>query len=80
VPSGSNYDPEGPGRCIAVHAEANAIIYAGRDKSRGATLYSTHRPCPDCQKLIAAAGITRVVTPSNLAVEEWATKELDLAP
>jgi deoxycytidylate deaminase len=79
VPSGSSY-AEGPGQCIAVHAETNAILYAGRKKCLGTTIYSTHEPCPDCQKLISAVGIARVVTPSSLAVEEWAAKELDLMP
>lgn len=47
--------------CIAVHAEANALLLAGV-KARGATLYCTRRPCAGCSKLIAAAGIARVVT------------------
>lgn len=63
VPPGSSYDT-GPGSCIAVHAEANAIIYADYDKCLGATLYCTDEPCGGCQKLIDGAGISRVVWPS----------------
>lgn len=57
-----SYD-EGPGACIAIHAEANALLYASRDKCVGATLYVTSDlgPCPGCVKLIAGAGIVRVV-------------------
>ena len=48
------------GLCVAVHAEANALLYAYRDV-RGATLYCTDKPCVDCAKLIAGAGIKEVV-------------------
>lgn len=61
----TDYD-SGPGRCIAIHAEANAIIYADRDDMRGATIYMTPgNPCPGCAKLIAGAGIGRVVWPGG---------------
>lgn len=47
--------------CIrTLHAESNAIDYAGRD-SEGGTLYTTVIPCYDCAKRIVNAGITRVV-------------------
>lgn len=49
--------------CIAVHAEANALLYADRDKCEGATLYITCEPCSDCSKLIAASGVYFVVFP-----------------
>lgn len=44
----------------AIHAEANAILFAQRDLA-GDTIYTTHRPCFECAKLIAASGISRVV-------------------
>jgi dCMP deaminase len=48
------------GHCVrTVHAEANAIIHAGH--SPGATLYTTAFPCWPCFKLIANAGIQRIV-------------------
>lgn len=59
VAPGSSYDT-GPGTCIAVHAEANAIVYADGHRLRGATLYSTEAPCQGCSRLIDAAGL-RVV-------------------
>lgn len=49
--------------CIAVHAEANALLYADGRHTRGATLYSTDKPCAGCERLIEGAGITRVVYP-----------------
>lgn len=44
-----------------LHAELNAIVYANRDDTDGATLYVTHSPCRDCVKVIAAAKIKDVV-------------------
>lgn len=49
--------------CIALHAEQNAIAYAARNDTEGATLYITGKPCDMCSKLIAAAGIARIVRP-----------------
>jgi dCMP deaminase len=62
VPAGSAYDT-GSGTCIAIHAEANAIIRAGRDRCIGATIYVTRKPCDPCFRLILAAGIERVIWP-----------------
>lgn len=50
--------------CIAIHAEANAIAYASRADTEGATIYVTGASCDMCSKLIAAAGIARVVIPT----------------
>lgn len=61
VEPGSNY-----GNCVAVHAEANALLFCDREDLPGSTLYVTRQPCTDCAKLIAAAGIERVVTPQDL--------------
>lgn len=44
--------------CISLHAEQNAIAYA---REPGDTIYITGAPCDMCTKLIAAAGITRIV-------------------
>jgi dCMP deaminase len=63
VETGSSYDA-GPGSCIALHAEQNAIIYAGRDGCLAAVLYITCDPCEGCKRMIRAAGIARVRTPS----------------
>lgn len=62
VRPGSEYD-SGVGRCVAVHAEANALLYCDREDLVGATLYITRQPCYACEKLIAAAGITEVIHP-----------------
>ena len=61
IPHGEQYE-----KCLAVHAEQNAIISAPRDKLLGATLYlygsengktiDAH-PCDICQRLIDNAGI-----------------------
>ena len=65
VAHGSAYD-SGPGRCIAVHAEANALLFSDATARAGATLYVNGPPCADCAKLIAASGVARVVhTPDD---------------
>lgn len=55
LPKDSSYH-----NCIAIHAEANALLYA-RTSCVGATAYVTDNPCPDCAKLLRGAGITRIV-------------------
>ena len=62
VEPGSSYDT-GPGSCIAIHAEANALLRADGWLLRWATLYCTDKPCDGCQKLIDGAGISRLVHP-----------------
>lgn len=47
--------------CPTVHAEANALIFADRSAFAGGTIYVTAACCPDCGKLIANSGLTRVV-------------------
>lgn len=49
--------------CIALHAEQNAIAWANRADTAGATMYLTGRPCDACAKLIVAAGIVAVIYP-----------------
>jgi len=46
--------------CIAVHAEQNALVQAGRS-AEGGTLYVNGYPCRICARLIVNAGIKRVV-------------------
>lgn len=47
--------------CVAIHAEANAIMRAGRERCQGATMYVTAPPCELCAPLIKAAGLYKVV-------------------
>ena len=52
------------GHCVAtIHAEANAILQAARNGVRieGADIYTTASPCWPCFKLIANAGLQRIV-------------------
>jgi dCMP deaminase len=52
------------GHCVrTVHAEANAIVQAARNGMRieGAGIYVTASPCWGCFRLIANAGIVRIV-------------------
>ena len=56
APTGWAYDT-----CIAIHAEANAILYSSPTERERATIYITGVPCFTCAKLIANSGITEVV-------------------
>lgn len=52
------------GHCVAtIHAEANAILQAARSgvSIEGGTIYTTASPCWPCFKMIANAGIRRIV-------------------
>lgn len=53
---GHDYD-----RCIAIHAEANALLFSGPMERSNATIYSTGAPCFGCAKLIANSGLGEVV-------------------
>jgi dCMP deaminase len=56
TPMGQDYD-----NCIAIHAEANALLFSSPSERRNATLYCTGAPCFGCAKLIANSGIGEVV-------------------
>jgi dCMP deaminase len=51
----------GHDNCIAIHAEANAILYSSPEERDGASIYITGVPCFTCAKLIANSGICEVV-------------------
>lgn len=66
IPHGEQYE-----KCVAVHAEQNAIISASRSEMIGATLYLygmengktiEASPCDICRRMIMNAGIARVIT------------------
>jgi dCMP deaminase len=64
-PSGWDYDS-----CIAIHAEANAILFSSPEEREGATIYITGVPCFTCSKLIANSGISEVVA-EGAPYEGW---------
>ena len=56
-----------------VHAEMNAVIYAGRE-SIGSTVYMfgfKGAPCINCAKHLIAAGVVRVVSSGQEIPERW---------
>lgn len=66
IPHGQQYE-----KCVAVHAEQNAIISAARKDMIGSTMYLygeengtilKAQPCEICSKLIRNAGIEFVIT------------------
>ena len=64
VDGNSNFD-SGPGACIAIHAEINALLYSDVSLRQGATLYSTDEPCANCWKQISNSGIATVMWPDR---------------
>lgn len=66
TPSGWGYDT-----CVAIHAEANAILYSSPADREGASIYITGVPCFTCAKLIANSGISEVVAVGE-PYEGWA--------
>lgn len=67
-PRGSDPDNGDVHPCLAVHAEANALLMAGRIFN--GTMYVTKHPCWECAKLIANSGITRLVVKPHIKVED----------
>jgi dCMP deaminase len=65
APQGHEYE-----RCIAIHAEANALLFSSPEERDGASLYCTGAPCFGCAKLIANSGIGEVVA-SGGRYEGW---------
>lgn len=59
VEPGSSYDT-GAQACIAIHAEANALLRAGQQAS-GNWMFITDEPCDGCKRLIKGAGISQCV-------------------
>lgn len=48
--------------CVrTIHAEVNCLLEVAPEEREGATMYVTHTPCPECQKLMITCGIKRVV-------------------
>jgi len=56
TPQGYDYD-----NCIAIHAEANALLFSSPEERERASLYCTGAPCFGCAKLIANSGVSEVV-------------------
>lgn len=65
VPQGHGYET-----CIAIHAEANALLFSSPEEREGSTLYCTGAPCFGCAKLISNSGIGEVVA-SGGRYEGW---------
>ena len=54
---------EGHNECLAIHAEANAILQAASlgIGCKDCVMYCTHKPCADCAKMIINSGIKMVI-------------------
>lgn len=69
-PSGSNYD-----RCIAQHAEQGALLWSDPSLRQGGTIIVNGPPCMTCAKLIASAGLRRVVCMGDPSYAAWSEVE-----
>jgi dCMP deaminase len=56
VEHGSNYE-----NCIAIHAEANALLWSDQFMREGGTLVVNGPPCYNCAKLICNSAVKSVV-------------------
>ncbi|KAJ1609432.1 Dcd1p-like dCMP deaminase [Cryptosporidium canis] len=56
--------------CSCMHAEANAMLFAGIEKCNGATIYITLMPCISCTKSIIQCEIERVVYSAEYTIPE----------
>ena len=56
-------------RCIAIHAEVNAMLQAQASRRHPHTLFCSTTPCFNCAKMLIAEGVRRVVALSAYADE-----------
>lgn len=66
------------GDCIAIHAEANALLFCDRREREGGTIYVTGVVCWDCAKLIANSGLKRVVYVHDGATHRQPERSLEM--
>lgn len=66
--------------CTVIHAEANAVIRAGRDRCVGSTIYITAEPCDLCLPLLQAAGLEHAVFPDPLGEAKFRVLNLEPMP
>ena len=59
-----------------IHAEMNAVLFAGPDGARGATvyIYGMRGPCNNCSKHLIQAGIRRVVCCGPEPRPDWSVE------
>lgn len=61
-----------------IHAEMNAILFAGQDIS-DCVLYVTHVPCCRCATVIIQSGIKNIITPPQPSdyLKRWSKQIID---
>lgn len=67
--------------CWTVHAESNAVANAALSgvKLEGGVAITTYMPCMACAKLLAQAGISKVLCPEPTPADARWQSEFDLA-
>ena len=48
---------------FVIHAEDNALLHAGYPNTKGASMYTTHRPCGRCAAKLVQSGLAAIVCP-----------------
>jgi dCMP deaminase len=64
VEPGSSYDT-GPGACVALHAELNALLYADPVRVRGGAAWITDAPCDACARILKGSGLATACWPEG---------------
>lgn len=57
-----------------IHAEANALLYAGHSKAFGGVIYTTLSPCVECLKKIKSFGIEKVFYGTRKVYDDESTR------
>lgn len=63
---GSNYE-----NCIAIHAEANALLHTDWHSRQDGHIVVNGPPCFSCAKLIANSGVKTLWYKADLGYEDW---------
>jgi len=54
-------DPRSYADCVAIHAEANALLYSDASARKGGLAYCNTCPCYTCSQMLANSGLFGVV-------------------
>lgn len=78
IAPGSSYRG-GSVKCVALHAEKNALLHSAREDRRGGLVSITAAPCDDCSLDLAGSGLARAIWPEQRD-GQWVIVERLLGP
>jgi dCMP deaminase len=65
VSASTTYVGSASGSCDALHAEENLLFELTREERANCTIAVTDDPCPNCRRVLAGSGVTRVIWPGG---------------